>query len=1173
MRPINPISIVIPFLIIASYADNADAQLWTFRQSGVSERLNAITFVDSSVGFAVGDHGTVISTTDAGLTWIRCASGTDFNLYGLSFFSRTLGLLVGSGWDTTTETNAGIILRTTDGGRSWSRQLMDTANMFYGISLVDSATGTVVGARWGEHSLWPLGVILRTSDGGTSWIQQFIDSIGSFNAVAFTGVLHGVAAGGRIVRTTDAGFSWESEDSGVLNWIMSLSFSDSDHGIALGELGTIESTADGGHTWRDESEGSNDFEAVSMYSSAQAVAVGGEVLALTSGTGKPWRTFSLRGFHGASMSDANTITLVGDSGRLLRTDANGSPPSRPRLAYPENGVQDQEPTFLNGEGYSCTFRWMQLPYTSFDGVDFEIQVTSDSEFSSERTLSRWSRKFPDAYGRITDTTAIMPGLFPGVKYYWRARAKYSTSYSNWSSVWTFTTHVLRRVTVQQVQAVPADSLMLADSLQNSDLSRWTLQQSPLRDSVVQLVVRCVVPASALRADHQFIIVTDTSSPDSPWSGIMVRGSPLISLPTLYAVPPGTVIHVAGIIREDPQGTFNSVTSLECLALLTGESTANRARPLRASVSDFRRGGIAGGLTMYSSGERFEGTIVELTDLIVDSILSKEKGTLALSDGKGNQLATTDLSSWYTFSAYRNPNSTYSLPPAGSAVDTIRGLITAEATQGSPGGIGYRLAPIFEGDIGFGSRSRGVIRGTVVYDIDHDSIRSAADPGITDWQVELSGTAHSTTLTDTRGKFVFSGLDSGRYHLTEILRGSWGRTFPPTGGYDVTLHGGDTIESLDFGNYFPFNSIAGNIYWDANENGWQDSGEVGLEGWLVSATNFSTDTVRTDSSGRFTFWMVPPGRSDIHAEMQPAWEQVIPVLQEGYSYVFQSYDQHRSGASFGVHHIPKRAKLRITVHDSSWLARRDLWCGVRPGATYGIWGVDSNCTSADFSEGEFELPPLLPDLFDARFLDPHRRTLQFGNGSWTDVRDYKSQTQVDTFLLRFSPSVAYGGDYPMTILWSSDSARNWFYTSAVLIDAAGNATDMSACDSIVITNPDISSLWLICRGPLLGGEMVEKQHPDLPRRSSLSQNYPNPFNPSTDIRYQIADAGFVTLTVYDILGRQAATLVHELKKPGAYSVHWNAAGAASGLYFCRLTFLGVETPRRMYSDVKKMLLVK
>jgi predicted phosphodiesterase len=83
---------------------------------------------------------------------------------------------------------------------------------------------------------------------------------------------------------------------------------------------------------------------------------------------------------------------------------------------------------------------------------------------------------------------------------------------------------------------------------------------------------------------------------------------------------------------------------------------------------------------------------------------------------------------------------------------------------------------------------------------------------------------------------------------------------------------------------------------------------------------------------------------------------------------------------------------------------------------------------------------------------------------------------------------------------------------------------------------------------------------------LDQNYPNPFNPSTMIKYELPTSGHVKLKIYDVLGREVATLVNAVKQPGTYTVQWNANGVASGLYFYRL-----QTGR--FSTVQKMLLVR
>jgi hypothetical protein len=89
---------------------------------------------------------------------------------------------------------------------------------------------------------------------------------------------------------------------------------------------------------------------------------------------------------------------------------------------------------------------------------------------------------------------------------------------------------------------------------------------------------------------------------------------------------------------------------------------------------------------------------------------------------------------------------------------------------------------------------------------------------------------------------------------------------------------------------------------------------------------------------------------------------------------------------------------------------------------------------------------------------------------------------------------------------------------------------------------------------------------IPSEFSLSQNYPNPFNPSTQIRFTVAQARRVLLTVYDVLGRTVATLVNDVKQPGTYTVDWNAGTIPSGVYFYKLD-------AGAFSSLKSMILIR
>lgn len=93
---------------------------------------------------------------------------------------------------------------------------------------------------------------------------------------------------------------------------------------------------------------------------------------------------------------------------------------------------------------------------------------------------------------------------------------------------------------------------------------------------------------------------------------------------------------------------------------------------------------------------------------------------------------------------------------------------------------------------------------------------------------------------------------------------------------------------------------------------------------------------------------------------------------------------------------------------------------------------------------------------------------------------------------------------------------------------------------------------------------------VPKAFSLQQNYPNPFNPNTNIKFDVAANGFAKLVIFDVLGREVATLVSEDLKAGQYAVNYNASNLPSGVYLYRLT---VEGEGSTYSATKKLVLVK
>jgi hypothetical protein len=108
---------------------------------------------------------------------------------------------------------------------------------------------------------------------------------------------------------------------------------------------------------------------------------------------------------------------------------------------------------------------------------------------------------------------------------------------------------------------------------------------------------------------------------------------------------------------------------------------------------------------------------------------------------------------------------------------------------------------------------------------------------------------------------------------------------------------------------------------------------------------------------------------------------------------------------------------------------------------------------------------------------------------------------------------------------------------------------------------------VWKRPLLEmATLVEKPSTDMPVHFSLDQNYPNPFNPTTTISFSLPFKSFVSLKIFDLIGREVTTIVSEEMSAGNYTKQWNAAALASGVYFYRLQ-------AATYTETKKLVLLR
>ena len=220
----------------AILATTDGGRTWFAQESGVSDWLDGLYFVDGLIGWAVGQPGVILATQNGGDTWETQASGVTNVLHAVHFVNDLHGWAVGAG---------GTILATVDGGREWLRKTSDTTEDLLSVYFVDEKTGWAVGKQ---------GVVLNTTDSGVSWLEQASGVDVDLHSVRFVKESLGWSVGisGVILHTTDKGRVWTKQASGTESPLFDVCFTDELTGWVVGTTGLILHTTTGGSSWTEQ---------------------------------------------------------------------------------------------------------------------------------------------------------------------------------------------------------------------------------------------------------------------------------------------------------------------------------------------------------------------------------------------------------------------------------------------------------------------------------------------------------------------------------------------------------------------------------------------------------------------------------------------------------------------------------------------------------------------------------------------------------------------------------------------------------------------------------------------------------------------------------------------------------------------------------------------------------
>lgn len=199
---------------------------WSY-PSPQGNSLNSVTWVSGSVFIAVGDHGTILRSTNDGASWASVSSGVINNLNKVKFASSTTGYIVGT---------SGVVLKTTDGGLSWSQATSPDANELKAVYFTSESVGYIGNS---------LGTLYKTTNGGSGWVPIY-SGAGNITSIQFLDAQNGfLGSNSGFFKTSNGGTDWTSPSNPN---ITDMVFIDALNGWYVDQSGLFKTT-DGGMNW------------------------------------------------------------------------------------------------------------------------------------------------------------------------------------------------------------------------------------------------------------------------------------------------------------------------------------------------------------------------------------------------------------------------------------------------------------------------------------------------------------------------------------------------------------------------------------------------------------------------------------------------------------------------------------------------------------------------------------------------------------------------------------------------------------------------------------------------------------------------------------------------------------------------------------------------------------
>ncbi|MBM4165522.1 MAG: T9SS type A sorting domain-containing protein [Ignavibacteria bacterium] len=1202
---------------------------WNSQTSGVSNHLTGVSFKGNTIGTVVGSLGIVIRTSNGGDSWIQQSrTVTTSNLFGVFFVNRTIGfvgvrsgvmLKTTNGGDSwiqqsytapgivssvyfndenigTAVTDSGAIIRTNDGGNTWLLQQSNTTSVLNFVQFVNENTGVVVGSN---------STILFTTNGGENWIPSVTGLNKTFRCASFVSENLCIVVGdtGTIIRTTNKGETWMNQHYSTSNFMRGVHFSNEQNGVVVGSFGMIIKTTDGGTTWSEPNSGTqNTLRAISFSDEENGTAVGenGTIVSTTNG-GTSWSiiaTPTINRLSGISMTSAATGTIVGNNGTILRTQSSVFPPDTPSLLSPENNATNQSITPL--------VNWNAVT----GATSYRLQVAKDSLFANVVTDK----------SNIQGTLFELSSLNSFTKYFWRVRAKNNEGVSEFSDTWNFTT---RQVAVPSVPtlispengAVNQEITLIATWNASDSAIVYRLQVA--KDSLFETIVvdiseientsKEIGPLSSntkyfWRVSAQN--VGGSSEFSEKWNFttkfIAPSNAPTLVSPENNATEISTKVVLVWNYSQgaDNYGVQVATDSLfENLIVNDSTVTDTTKKVTLASLTtyywrvDARN---AGGNSAYSNIWSFTTVFVPIPSvpvLMYPQNNSVHQPRIIALEWEPSLNAETYLLQIATDSLFE-----VMVLEDSTIVETTKEVELLGITK-----YYWRVRAKNVGGI---SNFSDVWNFTTI--IAPPTVPQLVSPqnNATNVSLVINLRWRKTERTETyrlqlSTDSLFETFVVDDSTLVDTLREVGPLAYNTRYFWRVSAKNfGGTSE---FSNVRRFSTVispppAPTLL--TPENGATNLPQSILFTWnLVGGTGFVIYHLQLSIDSLFATYVVNDSNIFGNTQLQ------VNGLQGSTQYYWRVRARNNSGYgefstvwNFSTATIPPLPPVLLFPFNGSQNIPREVLVRWRSSLNAELYHLQIALDTAfeNFVVNDTSIADTMKLVGPLQFFTKHywrvRAKNNTGYGDWSLRRSFTTLIQVPQQVMLLAPehNATISSD-SIIFRWNKSFPEVNHYGIVIALDTAF-ANIVYADTSVLDTQKVVRGLindrrywWKVSAHNITGwGQFSEirkftlfisgvAELGGIPKVFSLEQNYPNPFNPSTIIEFHLPQQGFVTLNVFDVLGNNISTLLHQEFSAGNFAYEWNASDVPSGIYFYRISV--AHENHLQYSKTNKLILLK